>query len=64
MFNFIQVLPYSLRQLVTTFSRFYDQGSIQSKINTDIRKIEVIKDHPQPYHETIFGILEHSLNTK
>ncbi|MGJ1237758.1 hypothetical protein ACR78I_22725 [Sphingobacterium multivorum] len=62
MFKSTQVLPYSLSEIVTSSNRFYAQGSIHSKINKDIRKIEIIKAHPQPYYQTIFGILEHNLN--
>jgi len=61
-FKSTQVLPYTLRQLVTTSDRFHNQESISSRINKDIRKIEILKGHPQPYYQTTFGIIEHNLN--
>lgn len=61
LFETTEVLPMQLRQFSTVSDRFSHQPSISRDVNPELDEIELIKDIPQPYMHTSFGILEHSL---
>lgn len=62
MFKATQVLPMELRQFISKTDRFDGQESISTAVNKDIQYLALIKDNPQCYSSSYFGILEHSLN--
>ncbi len=62
LFRVTEVLPMQLRQFISQSNRLDGQESISATVNPDISCLEVIKNNPQQYCNTYFGILEHSLN--
>jgi hypothetical protein len=60
-FRSTQVFPMQLGQFNSTNDRFHHQGTIRSDVNPAIEEIEIVKNAPQPYSKTAFGILEHYL---
>jgi hypothetical protein len=61
MFLSTQVFPMQLGQFNSTNDRFHHQATIRSDVNLAIEEIEIVKNAPQPYSRTAFGILEHYL---
>ncbi len=61
MFRTTQVVPIQLRQFISHTDRLAHQASIDSYVNRDISSIELIKGFPQPYRQSIFGVMEHTL---
>lgn len=61
MFRSTQVFPMQLGQFNSTNDRLHHQATIRSDVNPAIEEIEIIKNAPQPYSRTAFGILEHFL---
>jgi len=61
LFKSTEILPFQLRQFIMQSDRLEHQESISRLVNRDIQTISLIKNTPQPYSSTIFGLVEHNL---
>ncbi|WP_400260903.1 hypothetical protein ACFX5U_12535 [Sphingobacterium sp. SG20118] len=61
LFYSTQTLPFQLKQFVTQSDHFNSQGSCHATVNNEVNQIELIKDSPEYYFKTIFGMMEHML---
>ena len=62
LFRSTSVLPMHLRQFIASTSRLPGQETISTAVSSDIESIEIIDGIQSPYKDTLFGMLEHSLN--
>lgn len=60
-FDSTPVIPLELRQFLTPNDRLDGQESIKYRVNKEVEEIELIIGRNQPYYQTVFGMLEHSL---
>ncbi|MBV2225639.1 MAG: RES domain-containing protein [Sphingobacterium mizutaii] len=62
-FKCTEVVSYYRRSIGWNSSRLSGQETIGANVNASVKSIELFKGVPQNYHETIFGVIEHTLGS-
>lgn len=62
-FKCTEVVSYYRRSIGWNSSRLSGQATIGVDVNASLKSIELFKGVPQDYHETIFGVIEHTLGS-
>lgn len=62
LFKCTEVVSYYRRSIAWNSSNLSGQSTISSNVNVCVSSIELFKGVNQNYHETIFGVIEHTLN--